>query len=64
VWTGPPGFEPPAIAKKDATVWTGPPGFEPHAVHKKDAPVMNPSQACSKVLLAHSDGSKKESSVV
>ncbi|PUZ49566.1 hypothetical protein GQ55_7G335700 [Panicum hallii var. hallii] len=64
VWTGPPGFEPPAIAKKDATVWTGPPGFEPHAVHKKDAPVMNPSQACSKVLLAHSDRSKKGSSVV
>jgi len=64
VWTGPPGFEPPAVARKDATAWSGPPGFEPHAVPKKDAPVMNPSQACSKVHLAHSGGSKKGGSVV
>ncbi|KAF8769310.1 hypothetical protein HU200_006824 [Digitaria exilis] len=62
VWTGPPGFEPPAVGKKDATVWTGPPGFEPHTV-KKYATVMSP-QACSKVQLAHSGGSKKGSSVV
>ncbi|KAJ1273525.1 hypothetical protein BS78_06G287600 [Paspalum vaginatum] len=48
VWAGPPGFEPHATTKKDATVmtpsqacskvgWVGPPGFEPHAVAKKDA---------------------------
>ncbi|OEL38005.1 hypothetical protein BAE44_0000976 [Dichanthelium oligosanthes] len=63
-WSGPPGFEPHAVAKKDATVWTGPPGFEPDAVTKKDATVMNPSQACSKVHLAHSGGNQKGSSVV
>ncbi|RCV14850.1 hypothetical protein SETIT_3G011700v2 [Setaria italica] len=54
-WTGPPGFESHAAAKKDAT---------PHADTKKDDTVMNPPQACSKVHLSHSGGSQKGSSVV
>ncbi|KAM0876139.1 hypothetical protein ACQ4PT_036349 [Festuca glaucescens] len=66
-WAGPPGFEPHAIrSQPESSVgWAGPPGFEPHADPKKDpGTVMNPSQPCSKVHLARSEGGQKRRSIV
>ncbi|KAK1627890.1 hypothetical protein QYE76_002205 [Lolium multiflorum] len=65
-WAGPPGFEPRAVCSQEPSVgWAGPPGFEPHAMPKKDlGTVMNPSQPCSKVHLAQSEGGQKRHSVV
>uniref|UniRef100_A0ACD5XD21 Uncharacterized protein n=1 Tax=Avena sativa TaxID=4498 RepID=A0ACD5XD21_AVESA len=59
-WAGPPGFESHAVSSQPPSLgWAGPPGFEPHAVLKKDlATVMNPSQPCSKVHLARSEGKR------
>jgi polyadenylate-binding protein len=66
-WAGPPGFEPHAVrSQPESSVgWAGPPGFEPHAAPKKDLDtVMNPSQPCSKVHLARSEGGQKRCSIV
>ncbi|KAM0890772.1 hypothetical protein ACQ4PT_026855 [Festuca glaucescens] len=65
-WAGPPGFESRAVCSQPPSVgWAGPPGFEPHAIPKKDlGTVMNPSQLCSKVHLAQSEGGQKRRSVV
>ncbi|CAM0901789.1 unnamed protein product [Alopecurus aequalis] len=66
-WVGPPGFEPHAICSQPPSSegWAGPPGFEPHAVPKKElGTVMNPSQPCSKVHLARSEGGRKRRSIV
>jgi polyadenylate-binding protein len=65
-WAGPPGFEPHAVCSQPPSVgWAGPPGFEPDAVPKKDpSTVRNPSQPCSKVHLARSEGGRKRRSIV
>ncbi|KAK1686836.1 hypothetical protein QYE76_047684 [Lolium multiflorum] len=63
-WAGPPGFEPHSQPESSVR-WAGPPGFEPHAAPKKDlGTVMNPSQPCSKVQLAQSEGGQKRRPVV
>jgi polyadenylate-binding protein len=65
---GPPGFEQFAVRSHPPSLgWAGPPGFAPHTVlsPKKDlGAVMNPSQHCSKVHLAQSEGGQKRRSIV
>ncbi|KQJ85350.1 probable RNA-binding protein 19 isoform X2 [Brachypodium distachyon] len=65
-WAGPPGFESHAVCSQPPSVgWAGPPGFEPHAIPKKEpGTAMNPSQPCSKVHFAQSEGGQKRRSIV